>query len=260
MASCFKYLAALVDKHLTLSAPKFAYTPTPLEELTQRSMVELDMIPFILASGNGSMVKDISGIHQVIAIGRYSCIGFEFYRAYLSKDIGSFIHIAVDPRFPDEILECRIYQTENTISPAFATRQQQVLTLGENIDEAQNWEFWLLNNPDPNIGGMIGCPVMQGKNVYDAEGNIAYDPPQYIRSWVEGNQRIEPVQVTETVVDLNGNVTVFNHSMMHYGRGLSENIGEYLFVSAVETDDTADVNMWIGLDINPNDLKIFAVT
>jgi hypothetical protein len=309
MTSFWQYFSAVAKKQLVASTPAkpLVFTKTPIQDLTQRSFVELDGVPFILSNAAGSLFRDISGNHSIIGVSKLNYIEHDFYRAYLSNDAGSFIHLGVHPSKPNDILECRIYQPYNEIIPLWGNREEQVVTLNthswwrsgdidypvtvlpdeyvregveyqyityndadgktwnigvpkdqivyttDEVDESLNWEFWLLDNPDPNIGGMIGCPIMQGKNEdVDADGNTY----QYSRTWVASNQRIDPVVTTELMIDVNGETTFFKHTMMHYSRPLNNDDIEYLLVSCVETDGLAYVSMWLGLDIVRTEMKI----
>jgi hypothetical protein len=238
----FQMLSAMAQKRWaasTSSTPPPPRTVTPLADLTQRGMVEISSIPLILAEGANSLLKPLPGRNIVTAIGRLDYNSLHFYRVYLSQGDGAFIHLAVGSD-PKKLLECRLYQPYYEVVP-----QQS----GAN---ELSWEFWLKDNPDPQVGGMIGCPVMQGKN---EDGAIPYQ-----RSWLAGGLRVQPVLATENLLDIDGNNTRFSHTMMHYGRRLNDTVNEYLLASAVETPDSASVNMWLGIDIEVSDLTIYPVS
>lgn len=322
MASFLQYFAAVAKKQwiMTTTAKPIVFTKTPLAELSQRSLVDLDMVPFILAKSKGSLfdrpldselanpvARDISGgRHTITGVSVMNYIGSKFYRAYLSKDEGSFIHLGVNPK-TNEIEECRIYQPYNQIEILYKDRLDQiekipttaywksadfdipVIVLPETYsietlppveyvyitytdadgahktgvpkdqieyriepDESLDAEFWLLDNPDPNVGGMIGCPVMQGKTI---DNNV-----QYTRTWAASNSRIGPVVTTEHIIDGNGDDMVVQHTMMHYSRQLEDNIVEYMLVSCCEVDGRAYILQSLGLDIPQSAMTIFGVS
>lgn len=236
----FKLLSAMAQKRWTAATsttPPPPHTETPLADVTQRSMIEISTVPLILAGAAKSLLKPIPGRNIVTAIGGLSFLGHKFYRVYLSQGEGAFLHlvVATDPK---KILECRLYQPYHEIVPE------------KNGKDEKDWAFWLLDNPDPKFGGMIGCPIMQGKN---EDGGI-----QYQRSWVPSNpQRIQPYIVAEVVLDIEGHYSTFQHTMMHYERQLNDTLKEFLLVSAVENLGEASVNMWLGMDIETTDLSIY---
>jgi hypothetical protein len=46
---------------------------------------------------------------------------------------------------------------------------------------------------------------------------------------------------------------------MHYGRALTDpTLAEYLMVSATEDEESAGVNLWLGIDLAATDLTVFA--
>lgn len=247
----FQLFAAIVRKRLqaaTVNTPPAVHTDTPIASLTQRSRIDISTVPIILARGSGSLIDIITGSNIVSAIGKLSLpIGapsfshpeqsyIDFYRLYLSQADGVFLHLAVSRNDPKTVLECRLYQPYHRIVPT----------------SKEEWEFWLLDNPDPNVGGMIGCPIMPGK---DDDG-----PLQYTRTWIASNQRIEPFGVAESIVDEQGDITTMSHTMMHYARPLTDpKLAEYLLVSVVETYGATEaaVYMWLGVDVDQSDLTAY---
>lgn len=321
--SSLGFMVALAKKHwakATTETKPMVFTKTPLADLTQRSLVEIESVPLILAESAGSFInrpldstskdtelnkiRDIGAHQSVVGISKMRYIGSDFYRAYLSKDAGSFIHLGVNPA-NGHIDECRIYQPYNEIIPVYKDRVEQVekvpvvpywrsgdtdypvivsaedylhegvvyvyvtysdadgehrtgvpkeqVLYFQDIDESLDWDFWLLDNPDPNVGGLIGCPTMQGKAV---DGGI-----EYIRTWVASNARIDPVVVQERIVDADGETTVINHTMMHYSRQIDDKF-EYFLVDAMEIPGEAlpSVVQYVGLDVPVANIKIFAVS
>lgn len=262
MASLWKLFSTIVKKRWeeanVVPPPK---TSTPMADLNQRSAVAIDSVPIILAEGAKSLVKHLPERGTVTAVGLMYYGNIEYYRVYLSQSDGCFLHLATKFQNIDpirKILECRLFQPYHEIIPESATpeeaRHRMGLSPETKIDEAMTWSFWLLDNPDPNVGGMIGCPVMQGK---EEDGNI-----QYQRSTMQINGRVMPLLVAEKVVDSVGGEILLHHQMMGYQRTLDDGKTlEYLLVSAVlqpGQPDTMSINMWIGIDIKPADLTVYA--
>jgi hypothetical protein len=99
--------------------------------------------------------------------------------------------------------------------------------------------------------GFIGMPIMPSR---DSDGSIPYQ-----RTWEGGNQRVDPYQLTETVRARSGQITTVQHRLMHYGRALTDpTLAEYLMVSATEDEESAGVNLWLGIDLAATDLTVFA--
>ena len=138
------------------------------------------------------------------------------------------------PAEPTKIIELRLYRPYKEIVPA----------------DTDEWAFWLLDDPDPDKGGMIGCPVMQGD---DTDGSIPYQ-----RSWNPSGLRVQPYQVDENILDVQGNITRVRHTMMHYHRSLTDpKLSEYMLVSAVERAGEASVCIWLGVDLDRSDLTAY---
>jgi hypothetical protein len=80
------------------------------------------------------------------------------------------------------------------------------------------------------------------------------------RSWGGSSaSRLAPYQVVESVVNEAGVTTTLRHRMMHYSRSLTDpKLAEHLLVSAVEGDNVASVVLWLGLDLQPSDLTVYA--
>lgn len=250
----WKYLVAEwnASTAVTASLPK---TITPIDGLYQRSALELSEIPLILAQDAGSLIKPIKGNHLVPAVGRFDHQGMTFFRVYLSNDPGTFIHLAVTQADPKNILECRIYQPYSELIVPYASYDaaQQAGSYNPQTGEGGEtcWEFWLLDNPDPNLGGIIGCPVVSGK-VQDGE-------LQYQRTWYQNDARRVPAEVVkEYILKSDGTTGVIDHQMMHYKRALSPTIDEFYLISAATTDGSiSSLNIWLGMDISLADLRVF---
>jgi hypothetical protein len=222
--SFFTLLAAIAKKQMTTSTPP-PRTKAPLR-LSQGSAVEISVVPLVLAEHAGALFDhDLADRHTIIAVGRYALFGINFVRAYLSQNDGAYLHFATKG---DAIVETRLYRPYS----------EQIPT---TVDE---WSFWLAEED-----GYIGYPIMQSK---DEDG-----PKQYQRSWSASDAHIDPALVTELIVDLPGATTAVHHQMMHYSRALNDTLAEHLLVSAVQTGDGMSVNMWLGIDITPQDLTVY---
>jgi hypothetical protein len=182
---------------------------------------------------------------------------YRHYRAYLSQSESAFIHIATTVTDPKKILECRLYQPYKEIGTGdiidgltdkIYNTAAEAAAAGWGPDHS--WEFWMLDNPDPAVGGFLGCPVMVGKDTDNT--------PHYQRSWVANNARINPIIGVERLLHADGHPAQIEHQMMHYGRALSGGVFEYMMVSKLATDVDDSLMMWIGLDIKPEDLTISA--
>lgn len=251
----FKLFSAMAQKRWTAATdhtPPPARTLTPIADMTQRSAINISPIPVILAQGAKSLLKPLPEHHVIIAIGRLAYGGLGFFRVYLSQGDGAFLHLAVGAD-GKTLLECRLYQPYHEVVPLWASldAQKRGMLPGNALDESLNWEFWLRDDPNPQIGGMIGCPSMPGKN---EDGAILYQ-----RSLASGmlGQRIAPLTASETLLDIEGHGTKLQHSLMGYGRALNETVNEYLLVAAVESPAGASVNMWLGIDIDHTDLTLY---
>jgi hypothetical protein len=270
LASWMQYLSAIVSKRWSETADQVDSIPTtitPIVGLKQRSVVTFDTIPLILATGNGSFFNKerppFPATHNVPAIGRIDMkVGFATYtqyRAYLSQGAGAYIHLVVEDQHPDKILECRLYQPYKEIGTGDVI-DGKTDKMYKTVAEAEaagwqgdhSWEFWLLDNSDPNVGGFLGCPVMVGKNEDGSQ--------QYLRSLVASDQRIPPIAAQEVILDATGGVSYVQHQLMPYGRQLEDGkTFEYMMVSAVETPQSAGIVMSLGIDLALNDLTIAAV-
>jgi len=211
------------EKHLSPHAPPPLRTKTPLR-LSQDSAVAISITPLVLSEAAGAAFKtDIPTDHKIIAVGQYSLFGNAYYRCYLSNLDGGFLHFAMRTW---NIAETRLYRPMPEITPT----------------TADEWAFWLDDN------GFIGNPDVQSP-----EGN------KYLRTWAPSDQHIMGYQVIETIVDASGATTTVRHQMMQYQRALNDpKLVEHLLVSATQTDTGMAVNLWLGLDVTPQDLTVFA--
>ena len=234
----------VVDIKLAPNAPKPVRTPTPMQ-LSQGSAVTISLTPLILAEAAGALFKsDLPTNQRSAAVGQLSLMGFTFYRVYLTEGDGGFIHFATKG---DEIIETRLYRRYPDVNgeDVIPSVNRNSEAPADQPDSA--WEFWLAD-----ADGYIGWPVMQSRI---EDGSIPYN-----RSWGGASaSRLAPYQVVESVVSEAGLTTTLRHRMMHYSRSLTdEKQAEHLLVSAVEGDNVASVVFWLGLDLQPSDLTVYA--
>lgn len=241
--SLWQYLTVKWDTGQVAKLPK---TITPVDGLYQRSSLILSPVPLLLAQGAGSKIRPISGQQSVFAVGTMKARGMTFFRVYL--DEGTFIHLAVEDTSPATILESRVYQSYQELDIPYEL-MAEARQFGGSDD--QSAEFWLLDNPDPSVGGIIGCPTMYGKQ---DDGPIAY-----ARTWAKTDgRRIAPERITEYILKSDGVTGVSEHQTMHYGRGLDPETDEFLLVSMVMIDGTRrSLNVWLGMDIKVNNLTVY---
>ena len=227
------WMRHVIDIKTAPEAPKPVRTMTPMQ-LSQGSAMTISMTPLILADAAGALFKsDFPTSQRSAAVGQLSLMGFTFYRVYLTEGDGGFLHFATRG---EEIIETRLYRR-------YADEN------GEDVipTSTEDWAFWLAD-----ADGYIGEPVMQSR---DVDGGL-----QYIRSWGgTSTAHLAPYQAVESVVNEAGLTTTLRHRMMHYSRRLTDaTLAEHLLVSAVEGDNVASVVFWLGLDLQPSDLTVYA--
>ncbi len=243
----FQLLSSMAKKKWDkATSPRPPHTITPIKDLTQGSAIEINPVPLILSQGNGSSIKTIDR-SMVIAVSEITQHSGRLFRCYLSQEEGAFLQFATSNSSLD-ILECRLFQPYDEIVPMWDNVEP-----GE--DQDLSWSFWLADDPDPDVGGLIGCPIMPSKN--DDLGEDG-QPKFFQRSWLPSNKRILPFELNEHLISQSGDVTELKHLMMNYRRPLKGNQTEYLLVSCVESNDEASVNFWLGIDIQVSDLTVYA--
>ncbi len=259
----FTLLGAMAKKHwqaATTDATPIPHTTTPITNLTQRSAVDFGAasIPLILAQGNGSIIQAVADRNMIYAIGTLRYLGHTIYRAYLSQSEGAFLHIAVADSKPTEVLEFRLYQPYTEFVPLWQTPEDAAAKGVPQPDMALVWSTWLLDNPDPQIGGLIGCPTFYGKPTDLDPSTDPQTPYLYHRTWTPGDGRVQPVTTIEQVLDGDGGTIRIEHDMMSYARPLKDATKfEYLMVSAASGPDGASVVYWLGVDMTPTDLTVY---
>jgi hypothetical protein len=252
-------IAAMAKKKFmpTPQVPHPARTPAPLRA-SQGSALEIEIIPMILAKANGGLIGDVPTDHTVVAVGQFTLFdgAVRYYHIYLSGLNGGFLSIGMRGT---AIIETRLYRLYTEVNPSDSEEWAFWLDSGEPAHDEYATGFGGIpvkvgTTPAREADGYIGMPVM---NSLDADGSKPFN-----RSWGSGDKRIEPFTPIETVVDLAGDYTRLHHRMMHYTRPLTDKIAEHLLVSAVAEDSIypSGVILWLGMDVDPGELKVFPAT
>lgn len=219
--SIIRLLSAIVERKLSPTAKPLAYIlrDVPLN-LGQGSIVSFEITTRILAEAAGSIFPEIPEKQSVIAVGKMTLFGIPVYRSYLS-DHRSFIQTCV---VNNEVSEVRLYSLE---------RDEQY------AQSAADWTF-LLDKEQ----GALGWEAF--------EINRENSAVSYTRMWGDGN-RVDPQKVSETVEDINGNVSRISHYLSQYGRVLNDDLNEYLIP---EISNEEGFNIWVGIDLPTTNFTI----
>lgn len=192
--------------------------------------IALDQSPF-LVYGDAITMDNPGRECLVSAYGTIEIMGSKVHRFYLeSRENEENKAVLQIVEGDDGLEECRLFTSLDEIYPS----------------NSEEWAFWM-----DETEGYIGWPVFE-----DKEGN------QYERVWDEEESgHVAPAEFTETVyLDRFGEATAtINHTAMLYGRWIDEEneVAEYMFLSAEQhSDDTALVQIFSGIDILPESIKI----
>jgi len=181
----------------------------------------VDPAPFILAA-NMTHVRapegaTDSGLISVEAVGEVTTDGVHWHRLYLPGGQSFFqVHLDADGR-PDE---CRYFSLLDEIVPA-------------SPDE---WAFWL-----DTAEGAIGWPEFQTK-----------DNKAYVRVWSQGDSRVAPRVLTETLTNATGTTSRERQAMLYAaptGAEAPAPSTEYILVAAADQDGQAWVEVYAGIDV-----------
>jgi len=181
----------------------------------------VDPAPFILA-GNMTHVQapegvTDSGLISVETVGEVSTDGVRWQRLYLPGGQCFFqVHLDADGR-PDE---CRYFSRFDEIVPA-------------GPDE---WAFWL-----DTAEGAIGWPEFQTK-----DGKV------YTRVWSQGDTRVAPRILMETLTNATGTTSQERQAMLYAaptGAEAPAPSTEYILVAAADQDGQAWVELYAGIDV-----------
>ncbi len=208
-------------------------TPVP-GGFHQGSVIEIPDLATALARADSSLIGDTDHSQQITAVGRYTLFDRSVFNCHLSDGV-SFIRLVTQK---DQILESALFVMRDEIVPA----------------SKEDWTFWLGSHQRGGQveHGLIGWPQFQ----------VDTDPPtMYNRSWAPGEHGVEPVAYTETITDLNGETSRIAHESMEYWRQLGDdpNAIEMILVTAASSGNDASVDVYVGIPIKTEDLKVFTV-
>lgn len=166
---------------------------------------------------------DLRSSYTVTGIGKCTLGDSKIFRFYFGNDY--FLQVITN--LANQIEESRFFSLIDTVFPS----------------TMQAWGTWLAKNT-----GRIGA----------FEFNLDTKDITYIRmsSWADDDPPwVPPVTFTEQLYT--GAVsTRIVHQAMAYGRWLNENkrIAEYLLVSSDSSETSELVRLYVGIDINPNEV------
>jgi hypothetical protein len=198
-------------------------------------MIDIPQPDFILA-GDSLKIKHPGLSNIVLSYGVIPMGKSVFYRFYLqaSKSI-YMLELVTNER--KDVDQCTIFMQYDEIFP-------------------DDWAFWLDDRE-----GYIGYSVFQTK-----------DNTPYFRVWEDpdratilgqddhGNEitRIPPVEFLENVyLDQYGkHQEMVKYDSMLYARQINADLNEFLLLSAVSGDDSASIQVMIGIPLEPVSLKV----
>jgi hypothetical protein len=183
--------------------------------------VPVDPAPFILAA-NMTHVRapegaTDSGLISVEAVGEVSTDGVRWHRLYLPGGQAFFqVHLDAEGH-PDE---CRYFSRLDEIVPS----------------SPEEWAFWL-----DAAEGAIGWPEFQTK-----DGKV------YMRVWSQGDTRVAPRVLTETLTRATGTTSQERQAMLYAaptGAEAPAPVTEYMLVAAADQGSQAWVEISAGIDV-----------
>ena len=181
----------------------------------------VDPTPFILA-GNATHVQapegaTASGLVSVEAVGEVTTDGVRWHRLYLPGGKCFFqVHLDAEGR-PDE---CRYFSWLDEVVPA----------------GPEEWAFWL-----DVAEGAIGWPEFQTK-----DGKV------YTRLWTQGDTRVAPRVLSETLTNVTGTTRWEQQAMLYAAPTGAEPPApatEYILVAAADQGGQAWVEISAGIDV-----------
>jgi hypothetical protein len=240
-------LGHMVQKRNESPARPVIRTETPLN-LSQGAVVDLPDVDIALAQVDGSIISVPSGTQLVISVGTYRKWGLTVHNCYLSNG-SSFIQLVTDAK--GKIVECKLWSSHN---------QTEILP-----QTVEDWEFWLGSYHKDADGGFIRDA--QGRAIRREYGLIGWPqfqvdgPPAivYNRAWSPSEEGVDPVGYTEIITDDQGRSVTVKHEAMEYARRLTDAadaVTESLLATMVQDQDGAAVNIFIGIPLDHQTLKI----
>lgn len=196
--------------------------------LSLQRPLTLDAAPFILATPYVALEVPASptgsGMVGLEAVGEAVSGDLTWHRGYLA-DRRSFLQIHLDAA--GRLDECRYFSLLDELTPG----------------DVSEWGFWLDERE-----GMIGWPRFETK-----------DGKSYTRLWVDGERRVPPRDIAETLETASGVERRRQQAMLYSrdtGAAAPAPTTEYLLVAAVEHEDTAAVTLHVGIDLDPAGLQL----
>ncbi|MCX5874216.1 MAG: DUF2491 family protein [Deltaproteobacteria bacterium] len=198
-------------------------------------LVEVPEVDFILA-GADLLTKYPGTGCSVVSYGKFPVGDSMLHRFYLDSSAGPYmLQVVADSK--KVIEECKLFMPYDEIYP-------------------EDWGFWLAEQD-----GYIGL------NVFDTKNSVRFfrvwenpEATRIVESDGAGTQidRIPPVRFVETLyIDPFGEKTeTLNYESMLYGRNVSENVDEYLMISAVDESDGASVQIMVGVELAAPSIKV----
>lgn len=197
-------------------------------------IVDVSQVDFILG-GDDLKVKYPGTGNIVSSYGSFSLGRSDVKRFYFDSSNGVYmLQVVVDRN--QAVEECRLFMPYDEVYP-------------------DDWGFWLAE-----ADGYIGLDTFQLK-----DGTIYYrvweneEAMTIVEEDDEGNRltRIPPVEFLETIyLDSYGEQSeTVKYDSMLYGRHVTEEVNEFLMVSAVEESDGASVQIMVGIELQPVSIK-----
>jgi len=196
-----------------------------------RGIVEIPQVEFILG---GDLLKvKYPGYSNVVQFYGSTVMGQStIHRFYLDSLENTYLlQIVTDGS--GKVEECKLFMVLDEVFP-------------QNTDE---WAFWLAEED-----GYIGLNVFQTKDQVEYERVWGGDSAEV----QAGINRVHPLEFLETVyLDPHGEeAKTIKWDSMLYGRHVNDQVNEYLLLSAIQDQDEAAVQIMVGLEINPDSLKV----
>lgn len=188
----------------------------------------VDPAPFMLAANTTHVQAPegatASGMISVEAVGEVSTDEVRWHRLYLPGGKSFFqVHLDAEGR-PDE---CRYFSLLDEVVPS----------------SAQEWAFWL-----DAVEGVIGWPEFQTK-----DGKV------YTRLWSQGDARVAPRVLSETLTNATGTTNRAWQAMLYAaptGAAAPAAATEYILVAAADQGGQAWVEIYAGIDVNVGMLQL----
>ena len=201
-------------------------------------LVEIPEVDFIL-SGDELEIKHPGAANSVISYGNFPVGDSLVHRFYLNHpDHVYMLQVITDSRKIVE--EAKLFMSYDEVFP----------------QDGESWDFWLSDQD-----GYIGLNVFDskvGKRYYRVWENP--DAMKVLEQDASGNQinRIPPLSFLENLrMDPYGkNSETIKYDSMLYGRHVSDNVDEYLMLSATQESDGASIQIMVGIPMEPASIKV----